>query len=294
MPELTPATLARRRNGLGGSDAPSVFGHGFNDPFTVWVDKLWGTPNRPTARMQRGHDLEPLIAEKAAVRLGLRDLQPAGWVDHPQHNWMFANLDYTAEGGGVIVECKAIEHRDKGHEWGADGDPDGCALHVELQAMHQIEVHAPELLVVAVMFVDTWELRTYPIKPDRDLQGRMVEGEHRFWVDHVVAQVPPPITDTVSAWDAIRSVDARPDSSTDLGDGTAELIGRYLDARQQRLDAEKHEMALKAELARLMVDHEHGFVDGELAVTFKQPSTGEGSRRLIIPTPYRKEHHGNT
>lgn len=291
---LTAEQLQRRRSGLGGSDAPAVFGHGFGDPFAVWVDKLWGYPRQATARMERGHDLEPLIAEKAAARLGLRDLQPAGWVDHPNHDWMFANLDYTVDGGGVIIECKAPEYRDKGHEWGPDGDPEGCALHVELQVDHQLEVTGAELAVVAVLFVDTWELRTYPIKPDPDIQARLVDGEHRFWDEHVIAQVPPPITDTTSAWDAIRSIGTRPESSVDLPDAAAALIDEYLHARDHRLNLTKYEQHLRAQLARLMADNEHGFIDGELAVTFTPPSTGEGSRRLIIPNPYRKEHHGNT
>lgn len=284
---LTPEDLQRRRGGLGGSDAPRVFDVGFGSPMELWVDKVFGYDIKPTARMQRGHDLEPLIAEKAAAKLGLKNLQPGGWVDHPEHPWMFTNLDYTTHDGEIDVECKAIEFQHKGHEWGPDGDPDGCALYVQLQVMHQLETSRADMSVVAVLFVDTWELRTYEIKPDHDLQQRMVEGEHRFWHAHVVPQIPPPLTDAQSAWDALRSINHRPDSAVDLPPDTRELIARYVETRQRRLDISKDEQDLRAQLAWLLGEHEHGLIDGEVAVRF---TSSAGSRRLSIPSSYQKEH----
>ena len=284
---LTPEDRDRRRRGLGGSDAPQVFDVGFGSPMQLWVDKVFGYEIAQTPLMERGHDLEQMIAEKAAAKLGLSDLQPGGWVDHPEHEWMFVNTDYHADGGGVIVECKALDHQYKGHEWGPDGDPDGCSLYVDIQVDHQLEVTGAELAIVAVMFVDRWELRTYPIKPDRDIMARMVEGEHRFWTDHVQAQVPPPLTDSQSAWDALRSINQRPDSAVDLPAETRDLIARYVDTRQQRLDIEKNEQALRAQLAWLVGDAEHGLIDGEVAVRF---TSSTGSRRLSIPSSYRREH----
>lgn len=293
---LTDEQRAKRRHGLGGSDAPAVFDVGFSCAFALWVDKLWGNTITPTARMQRGSDLEPLIAAKAAEKLGFRDVTLAsemtadGWVDHPDLDWMFANLDAICDGGEVIIECKAIEYRDKGHEWGHDGDPEGCSLPVNLQALHQLETTGAELVVVSVLFVDTWELRTFPIRPDRDIQGRMVDGEHRFWFDNVVAQVPPPIADTDTAWDAIRQIDEQPASKIVLPDTARTLIADYVTTRDQRLKITDREKKLRVEIARLMGDNTEGVLDDEIAVEFKQPSTGRGSRRLTIPTPYRKEN----
>lgn len=295
--ELTDEQLERRRGGLGGSDAPPVFDVGFRSRFSLWASKVWGTEIRSTPRMQRGHDLESLIAEKAAQKLGLTGLEPGGWVDHPEHPWMFSNLDWLASDalGRVVIECKAIEYRDKGHEWGADGDPDGCALHVHFQAMHQIETAELDIVYVAVLFVDTWELRVFPIRRNHDLQARLVEAEHHFWHDFVVPKIPPPVTDASTAWEALRQVRQRPDSAIDLPPAADELIEQYLTARAERLEMEKNEKALRAELAWLMQDNEHGMRHGEVAVQFRQPSTGEGSRRLVIPTPYQRNmiQHGN-
>lgn len=291
MAALTEADRERRRKGLGGSDAPAVFDIGYHTRFTLWADKVWGTRDRSTPQQERGHDLEEMIAVKAARKLGIADIWPGGWNDHPDHGWMFANLDWETD--GVIIECKATDHQWKGWEWGPDGDPEGLPARIDYQVHHQLEVTGAELCIVAALFIDTWELRTYEIKPDRELAAVIVDAEHRFWHDHVLAEAPPAIKDGPNAWDTLRALCARPGSAVHLPDEAREIIPELLTVSAARLAHEKHEKALKAELGRLLGDGEIGLIDGDPAVTFK--NAAGGSRRLIIPTPYQRSiNHGTT
>lgn len=286
MAELTDEIRERRRGGLGGSDAPQVFDLGYGSTFSLWADKVWGSKDSTNQFQQRGHDLEPLIGEKAAQRHGITDLFPGGWVDHPTIPWMFSNLDYTAEDGATLIECKAMDWQWGRHEWGDDGDPEGVPASIEIQGRHQMECTGAERCIIAVMFVDQWDFRTYELKPDADITDMILAGERAFWHDHVVAQVPPPVTDGPSAWDALRQLCSTPDRGVDL-DEHAALVEEFVTVRETRLAAATHEKDLKAKIARLMADAELGRIADQIAVTFK--ASGNNARSLSPTTPYRKQ-----
>jgi len=289
--ELTDADRERRRGGLGGSDAPVVFGLK-GSRFALYADKVWGTTDKGSPYAQRGHDLEPLIGEKVARRHGITDLTIGGWVDHPDHGWMFANLDFTANDGGVLIECKARDLTWNGAGWGPDGDPEGVPLDIEFQVRHQLIVTGAELAIVGVLFVDVWEFRTYEIKPERDLAERLVAGLRRFWHDHVLARIPPSVDDGPKAWDAMRTTPAAPKTKDLPPDTLSKLLAPMDTARTLRLLNEKAEKGWKAEVAALMGDAEIGLIDGVPAVEFKAPPSG-GARQLKITNLYHKENlHG--
>lgn len=287
MPELTAEIRERRRHGIGGSDAPVVFDQGFSSPFALWAEKVWGREDWTSPFMQRGHDLEPIVMDKVAARAGVA-LAEGWWVDHPTVDHMFANLDAVTPDERP-VELKVIEHRFKGHEWGDDGDPEGVPLNYEIQTRHQMECFDADEAIVGVLFVDLWEVRVYELKRDEQVAAMIVEGERRFWEDHVIPKVMPPVTDGPSAWDALRELCARPDASVDLPDDAADLISEWLAVRAERLAATKHETELKAQLAAHLGDAEYGYLDGDPVVEFiNRPGR---NRSLKIPNPYQERFH---
>lgn len=288
MGVLTEADLERRRGGLGGSDAPKVFNIGYGSKYALWAEKFYGRPlNKMTSFQQRGHDLEPLVAAKVAERHGLDELVEGGWRDHPEHGWLFANTDYETDGGATLVECKVSDWRWKGHDWGDDGDPNGLPLYIDVQVHHQLEVARAERAIVGVLFADTWDCRTYEIKPDRDIEARIVDAEHQFWHDNVLAGVAPELGDPMSTWEALRLLTEEPGTSTELPTSAVALVDEYLAVKADRLTAEKTEKRLRAELAAVMGDNETGFIDGEPVVFFRQQASGGGARRLTISNPYQ-------
>lgn len=289
MPELTSAEREERRRGLGGSDAPAVFDLGYGSPFALWADKVWGATRRVSTQMQRGHDLEPLIASKTAERLDLALEPAAGRVVHPKRPWMAANIDYWTS-NNRLVECKASMWQHKGHEWGPDGDPEGVPAHIELQVRHQLDVTGSRRGWVAVLFVDTWELRLYPIEVDQTITDLLIDGEQRFWHDHVLTREPPPVTDPNSALEALTRLPVTSDYVDLPEDEALEMITALGRVSEVRLEAEKEEKRLKAELGRLLGDAKEGRIAGETAVTFKAQTRGSTTyRRLHIPKRFLSE-----
>lgn len=290
MPSLTPDIIERRRGGIGGSDAPNVFDVGYSSPYGVWAAKIYGLEWRTTPFQQRGHDLEEMCAEKGARHHGisLDRLELGGWRDHPDHEWLFVNTDYEVDDLDTVLECKITDWRFKGEEWGPDKDPEGVPLYITIQVHQQMLVTGASRVVVCVLFVDTWQVRTYEIRRDESILQKLVAGEQPFWFDHVVARRPPPLTNSVDAWDALRMMCTDDKASVELKAETHDLIMQYVTAREDRLAMEKHEKDLRARLAWIMGDHEIGRIGQRVAVEFKSPPSG-GSRQLKIPTSYKKE-----
>ena len=277
MPELTAADRERRRKGLGASDAAGIFGLGYSTPFSVWADKLWGHEVPTTPYMQRGHDLEPLVAAKFEQRHGFTS-RVGGHTPHPDVPWLFATTDYRTgrPDSGLIapLECKTDEAHWNPHKWGPDGDVDGVPDYIDLQVHQQIEVCRSSVAWIAVLLIDRWELRTYEIEPDPKVIDLLLEGAEAFWHDHVLARVPPPITDPAKDWNALKSVPLDVEREVELPADTADLVVEWRRARQDRVAAEAIEAEAKAEIARLMGGAGKGLIDGEHAVTASEHYRG--------------------
>jgi putative phage-type endonuclease len=285
MAELTDEERAARRNGLGASDAAGIFQMGYRTPFGVWADKVWGHEERVTPMMQRGHDLEPIIARKVLERGIVDELRPGGMVGHTDLDWMFATLDFEAS--WVVetwpVECKVDESRWHPDKWGPDDSgPDGVPPHYLLQVQQQIEVLGSEAAIVAVLLADLWEVRTYTVPADPKVAELLIEGGDYFWHQHVEARVPPPITDPDRDWDALKSIPLDVEREVDLPDTAAGLVREWRTARDDRKAAEAVEKECKAELARLMDGAGRGLIGGGHAVTLSEHTrkTGTVVRKL--------------
>ena len=289
MAELTDREREARRNGLGASDAAGIFGFGYRTPFGVWADKVWGAEVKVTPWMQRGHDLEPIIASKfLATNQSDGSLQPGGRRDHPTIEWLYATLDYTADGGHPI-ECKAVD-RFAAPDWGESGDPAGVPDHYELQLRQQVEVCGADHGIVAALFVETWELRTYALGRDPAITGLLLDGAEAFWLNNVVARVPPPITDPAKDWEALKSIPLEVERTVDLPADAADLVCEWRRARGERKAAEKVEKECKAELARLMDGAGTGRIGGQAAVTSTEHYRGTTLvRKLADRTDWRQE-----
>ena len=288
MAELTAAEIEARRYGMGGSDAGPVFGMGYGTPFSVWASKIWGHRLTVTPQMQRGHDLESLVAAKWVDRTGI-GADPGGRVDHPELDWLYATLDYDLECGEPL-ECKVTEARFKGDEWGPDGDPTGLPGHYELQLRQQMECVGAETGHLAVLFVDTWELRAYQIEADPKVTGLLVDGLSVFWNEHVVERRPPPITDPAKDWEALKSIPLDVEREVDLPDVAGDLITEWRSARAEKKAAERVEKECKAELGRLLDGAGVGLVGGERAVTVAEYNRGSSIvRRMSDVKQWRTE-----
>lgn len=287
--ELTPAELAARRNGLGGSDAGPVFGYGYGTRFTVWCDKTYGYQQVVTPSMQRGHDLEHVVADKAEARHRLARLEPCdGQAWSSQYPWLFTTLDYADVDDGTVVECKVYEWRHSKDAWGPDGSgPDGLPPSILLQAHHQLAVATwADRVIVAVLFVDTWELRSYVVERSATIHDLLIEGEQQFWEGHVLAGVPPAISDPKRDLAAARAIPVE-DRQAILDADAERWLSQWADARAARLEADKAVKEAQAELAQRMVSANKATFDGYPAVTRSINKNGVLSTTLANASRWR-------
>ena len=239
-PGLTPEQLARRSQGLGGSDAAAVLGVSpWRTPLDVYLDKTGQAgPVEPTPAMEWGNRLEDAVADAAAERLGVRLRRRHKTLARREHPWMLAHLDREVIGQPAIVEIKTAGFRDD--DWGEEGTDQVPRAYVA-QAAHYMAVRDRGLVHLAVLFLADRRLCLYRIGRDPELEQVLVEAERRFWHDHVLARVPPEpatLADVRKRW-------PRDEGGCAVAtDGIERAVERLRDVRdrQKALEAERADL----------------------------------------------------
>lgn len=184
------ALVEERQTGLGGSDIPSLFGVGFNRTVThIYYEKTRPIPlerDPPNIHMKRGRLLEPLAAARwqlehgqKVMRVSLRRMR-----GHPH---AIAHLDRKVVGESTGCEFKAPGVNSMWAQLRR-----GVWESTLLQASWYLGVTGWRKMWVGLISVETepdWVC--FPVTPDRELFGIMLERADRLWNDHIVPQIPP-------------------------------------------------------------------------------------------------------
>ncbi len=256
---LTPDEIEARRNGIGGSDMPSLFGLGYRTAVEVWADKVYGVDQAPNALMVRGSDLEPLVADKWSEQTGI-EIEAAGMIWHPTEPLIFATLDYRPVDRPTEVgpECKVV---DKWAEWKWE---DGPPLGVQLQCQMQMAVTGATICYVAAMWLDLWEVRPYAVERDDTAIASAILWAGRFWEDHVLTMRPPPVTAARDAA-ALRWVVERDDAEARVEPDT---VARWAAAKATASAAKTEAETARAEILGALNGAKTGVgPDGTVLVT---------------------------
>lgn len=266
--ELTDNELEWRRHGLGASDIPCLFQMGFQTPIEVWAAKLWGHTVEVTPLMQRGHDLEPIVAAKWVAETG-HEVTDGGMVWSLRCPRLFATLDYWAVGGWPL-ECKVVDY------WAADGWDNGPPKRVVVQAHTQRLVTGAPKVTVAALFVDSWELRWWDIHPDPAVDTAIVRWATEFWDTYVVARRPPPVTAGEADGRALGLIPVEAGAEAEL-DGR--LVGEWRAAKAEAKEWGRRASEYRAEILAAMNGATKGLVDGTHTVTLS--SHGQGGKTVV-------------
>jgi putative phage-type endonuclease len=190
--QLQPdSTSFDRRQGIGSSEAAAVLGlDPFSSPFDVWLEKRGGGPPRvEREEMEWGKELQESIGRVYARRTG-RELiylfdKPFVNADRP---WQYASPDAVCLAENLIVEVKNVGAQGR-KRWGDTGTDD-VPEHFFVQAQYQLSTLGADHIDLAVLFGGN-RLLVYSIEPDPALQEIILTRVERFWLKHVVADVPP-------------------------------------------------------------------------------------------------------
>lgn len=186
--------LKWRMQGIGASDAAAAVGLSpFVTPFQLWMDKTGRTPpTEESEAMRWGHRLQQVVGDAFHEETG-RLVAPAGEFtiyEHPDAPELIATLDFfqrvTPTDDPGILEAKTTGFAKK-EEW-TDAPP----IHYVCQLQYQMLVTGITRGSLAVLIGGQRFLWT-DVAPDPTFQERLRYHVEKFWRDHVLSDVPPPV-----------------------------------------------------------------------------------------------------
>lgn len=234
-PEDRAAWLAQRRQGIGSSDAPAIVGlDHFRSPFAVWADKVHGSEQADNEAMRWGRLLEQAVADGYVEgHDGIVLLKPSVMWRARECPVAQANPDRVILGDRPfpILEIKTSRVDD---EWSGDEPP----TRVRIQVQHQLGVTGAPWADVAVLLHGR-TYREFRVERDQGAIDWLFEFEARWWADHVVAEVMPPVDGHQSTTDALRGLwDVDPEEWVELDPTIADAF-HQLERVRASLKAEK-------------------------------------------------------
>jgi len=234
-----------RSKHIGGSEIASLFGCGFKTHFELWAEKS-GKLNPEFAeeeRMGLGKEFERPIASYIAKKHGWELKDPEDYYSHGTVKGMGATLDFIMSDGkkDFIAEIKWVDYFTFKKEW--DEEPPLKYL-LQLQQGMVCSGINEGMIIVYVMGSKIYE---YPYKVHHGTIKAIEMAISKFWVDVEEGKKPPM---TSSDYEAVKGMYKDTGEELDLrGDNQLpELCSQYQDANKQRIEAEKEEKRLKAEI----------------------------------------------
>lgn len=285
------AWLARRREGIGGSDAAAVVGlHPWLSPLGLYFDKRGEVEadTEPTEAMEWGIRLEAVVAEAWAEKndllprkLTLRRFppyDPANIRVHPDHPWMLANLDGIVCGRTTGAELAVYEGKTASgwttHDW-----DEGIPPYVLVQVQWQLAVTGLPVGYVACLIGGQRYVQD-EVQRDEEMIDALVDAGARFW-EQVQNGTPPAVDAHPNTTEVLKArwTDTLAEA-VDLGtEGEAWVAERHEAKRGCKTAKERLDL-VENQLKMALGEREVGTVFGEVAVTWKPDKNG--TRRLSV------------
>lgn len=179
--------LEARRRGIGGSDASAILGlNPYTSPLKVYTDKIGkGKEEQTNEAMRQGTDFEQYVADRFVEETGLKVRKINKILQHPSYPWMLANIDREIPGTNFGLECKTTSPYSKFKFDEGEINP-----HYYWQSMHYMAVTGAVKWYVAVLVLGK-SFHVFEINRDEDAIQTLIDAEHNFWVNHVLAKDPP-------------------------------------------------------------------------------------------------------
>lgn len=184
-----------RLKGIGGSDVASILGISrFKTSVELWYEKSNKIINNGTETdiMALGSFLEPFILKKYEKITGNKVYKIEEQLSHPEYDWLIANLDGMTEENGekIVFEAKISLHKGVGSGWG-DEDKGIVPLEYMCQCQHYMHVTGAKMAHLAVMFLNSVELKIYKIKYSQEIIDEIMPTLDKFWNFNVKKNAPP-------------------------------------------------------------------------------------------------------
>lgn len=169
--------LEKRQKGIGGSDAGAILGvNSYKNPVALWLEKTGQIKPEPAGEAaEMGIVLEPVIADLFQARTGIQIKKCDALLQHPEHDFMLANVDRLISGQRLGLECKNVSLR-KADEWKDDEIPDSYYA----QCQHYIAVTGYDGWHIAALINGNHFISKFIPRNDSFINA-MIEAERVFW-----------------------------------------------------------------------------------------------------------------
>lgn len=284
-----PSWLARRREGIGGTDAAAILGrHQYVSPLDVWLDKRGLAEERPPNEvMEMGLELEPVIARRYVKKTGrqLMEMAPFSVANHPTQSWAFCSPDRIVvdRERGLELKSAGFMMRDEFGEEGTDHIPEGYLI----QSHWCMAITGIDRWDVAVL-IGGQELRVFHVERDLEFENVLIDQLGAWWEQHIM-QGNTPAVDGSRSWSKyIEKRFPRHEQPMLAADGNAVDWARTLaNARKRKDEALLDEEHAKNQLKAIIGDAEGIQFAGEDKITWRKSRDGVKVDYEAIATSYR-------
>jgi putative phage-type endonuclease len=210
--------LEERRKGVGSADASTICGvNPGRSLYTAYQDKVGALPSpEENDAMWLGTQMEPVIARLFTRLTGLR-VRRSGLLRNVRTPWLQCTPDRVVsengETGGLEIKFHNAMRRE---EWDGGEVSDHCLV----QVIHDLAVTGwTWMYVLAVIDGNVPCLRRIERVPDGGVPrtagalgvtetdiALLVQVEKRFWFEHVVPRVPPPVDGSDSTTGTLKTL----------------------------------------------------------------------------------------
>lgn len=243
QPLLRHEWLAARRSGIGGSEAPALFGeHPWLSQYALWVAKTCEQPPEAgdSDPLWWGHALEPVIRARYEHEMGVTvDAPPTGhqWLStHPSDGWLLASVDgLVAENPRAVLECKTALFA--ASRWTGDEPP----LYTQIQVQQYLAVLGLDAAVVGLL-AGWGRCRFFRVARHDAFIERLRNEAGQWWRTHIVQGTPPAADGSDATRRALRVRFAKPEPVS------ITLADDLLDAACRRDELHAMQKSIKAEL----------------------------------------------
>lgn len=255
-----PGWLRARQTGITASEISAVVGlapksYNASSPFALYVAKVNGgrESTGDTDETLRGTHLEPYVADVFAALHPDLEVYPGGLYCSRERPWQMATFDRLAVDeaglltiGGLMspdllpgaavmpVQIKTSATKEGYGEPGTASIP----VHYRAQALWELDIADARTVLVPVLFMQEWQVKTYIIDRDDDVEAdlKFMRAEAEMFLDRVVNREPPPIDWMPATTAALKTLHSPVEEVTVVLD--RELADRYREARRATKAAE--------------------------------------------------------
>ena len=245
--------------------------------------------------MDWGLILEEPVAQFYAKQQGYKLYQPAPIVKEKDGFPFGAHMDRLVYHHPIVAEVKTRNRFADG--WGEPGTDEVPAPYL-IQGQHYLLISGREQVDYPVL-IGKEDYALYHAPADQELQEIIYEEGRKFWMDHIIPQVPPEIDHSAACLDYIKA--RYPFNKDDLREAT-EQEAKWIKRLQIMKEAEKTNKeviaTLEARIKDAIGDHDgltlpSGY-DYEGKVTWKKTKDGtktdwKGLALSLNPTPEDRE-----